>query len=232
MIRQGKNRLTPVRLKICGLTRAGDVAHCLARGVAFVGFNVYRGSKRYVEPATARDLWLAARASAAPGSLTTRAVAVVVDPSLAELEGLLAAFPELAAVQFHGAETPAALLAARSVLGRRESWKAVGIGARADVQALPQLFAGACDLILLDNARIPPGAAVMGGSGQAFDWGWIDGYEATLPFGVAGGVNPDNVAELAAHAGVGTIDVSSGVESAPGIKDPHLVDALCRIIAT
>ncbi len=232
MIRQGNNGPPGPRLKICGLTRAGDVSHCVARGVHFVGFNLFPGSKRHVSALTARQLWLAAVAEvlARGDAVRTQPVAVVVDPGADDLARALVEFPELAAVQFHGGETPEALERMRARLGGRAAWKALGVGADKDVREAPRRFAGVCELILLDNARVPAGAAVMGGSGQAFDWRWIPEYDAGVPLGIAGGVRPTNAAQLLAFPAISLIDVSSGIESAPGEKDRGLIDALCRIV--
>lgn len=229
MIRQGKNGPQGAHLKICGLTRPADVGYCLARGVAYAGFNLYRGSKRFVDPASARRLWLDAL-SLAGGPVTTAPVAVVVDLAADELARQLALFPELAAVQFHGAESPSDLERSKAVVGGRGLWKALGVAREADVREAPRAYAGVAELILLDNAKVPLGASVMGGSGQVFEWAWLAGYDAPSALGVAGGVTPENAAKLL-NRGVFLIDVSSGVESAPGVKDHARIDALCRIIA-
>jgi phosphoribosylanthranilate isomerase len=219
MSRKGKKLL-----KICGVTRTEDAAHCVRRQVAYVGFNLYPGSKRHVTAEAARAVW-----NALPDRGVTQAVAVVVDVAPEELARILAVFPELVAVQFHGHETPEQLARLKAALGGREAWKAVGIAAEADVSALPGGYAA--DLLLLDSAKIPAGASVMGGSGQAFEWRWIPRYSAPSRLGVAGGVRPANASALLAHDRVELIDVSSGVESAPGIKDHAAIDALLAVLA-
>lgn len=224
MIRQGKNGPKGPHLKICGLTRAEDARYCVERRVAYVGFNLFPGSKRHLAAAAARALWMGLKEHG-----QTRPVAVVVDLQPHDLARQLADFPELAAVQFHGVETPAQLRGLRQVLGGRALWKALGIASATDVHRAEQ-FNDACDLLLLDNAKIPAGASVMGGSGQAFDWQLIDEYRAAPTLGVAGGVNPANARRLLDWPQVGLVDVSSGVESSPGVKDRAAIDALMRAL--
>ena len=226
MIRQGKNGPRGPLLKICGLRRAADVAHCVAQRVDFVGFNLYFGSKRFIEADAARHLW-----TGLSDRGTTSAVAVVVDIDPDELTRIVGAFPELTAVQFHGQESPERLTELRKRLGGRAVWKALGVATEGDVRETPRRYHGRCDLILVDQAKIPSGATVMGGSGQAFDWQWIKAYSAGIPLGVAGGITPVNAAEVCAYAQVSLVDVSTGVESAPGEKEPAAIAALARIMA-
>jgi phosphoribosylanthranilate isomerase len=230
MERQGKS--TFPALKICGLTTAADTAQCLALGVDFAGFNLCPASKRFIAPDAARRVWLDAlaavrRESASP--VRTRPVAVVVDATEDGLARALAAFPELTAVQFHGSETADAIRQLRGVLGARDAWKAVPVRSREDVAAAAA-FAGVCALALFDTAKAAPGASVLGGSGQSFDWRWLDAHArgaGRLPLGVAGGIKAGMLAALAAHA-PDLVDVCSGVEATPGRKDPAKVDALWR----
>lgn len=219
MVRQvEKSKAWPPSLKLCGVRRVEDVRLAAERGFRWVGFNTYRGSKRHIDAAAAAAVWREAGVSGAA------AVLVVVDAEPKDVAAALAVFPETWAVQCHGAETPAALDAMRAVLGGRELWKALPILAESDVRELPRRFAPHCDLVLLDQGKPPQGAAVAGGSGVRFDWRWLAAYDAATPLGVAGGVRPENVAELRAHAPA-LIDLSSGVERAPGVKDPGLVAA-------
>lgn len=198
--------------------RPEDVRYCLDRAVGWIGFNFHPGSKRYIEPAEARRMWL--DAVAAVGSPPpTRAAGVVVEPSLARIESLVADFPELEALQFHGKETPEDLAAARDCLGRRAVWKAVTLGSRADARAVGR-YEGHCDLLLCDSAE--PGT---GGTGARFDWSVLAELAWTGSWALAGGLRPENVGS-ASRTKAALLDVCSGVESAPGTKDRPKIDAL------
>ena len=144
------------------------------------------------------------------------------------------AFPELEIMQFHGGETATELAARRRCLNHRDIWKAVGVAKAEDVVEAPRPFIGAVDLILFDQAKIPVGATVMGGSGHAFRWDWLDRFGAAVPFGVAGGVTPSNALGLKGlKVTPAVVDTASGVERGmPGIKDRGLIEALVRILGT
>jgi len=210
-------------LKICGVTRVEDVRACLELGVDFVGFNLYSGSKRYVPPADAARLWAeGARGHAGRG----RPAAVLVDPTPELLAEAFAVFPALEVCQFHGRETAGTLASFAALLGPRKVWKAIGVHNQSDIAAAT-VFAGHAHLVLFDSAAVPVGAKVAGGSGQAFDWTLLAAYRGPLPFGIAGGLKPGQLASLRAYAPA-VIDVCSGVETAPGIKDAACIAALIQ----
>ena len=107
-------------------------------------------------------------------------------------------------------------------------WKALPVETAADAQRAFE-YAGVADLIVFD-AKAPKGAILPGGNGHAFDWHALDGVKGRLPFMLSGGLNPDNVAAAIAITGAGAVDVSSGVETAPGVKDPELIRRFLRAV--
>jgi phosphoribosylanthranilate isomerase len=209
-----------VRFKVCGLTAEDQVAAAAAAGAAYLGFVLFPPSPRAVTPARARDL-----ARAAPPGVAK--VGLVVDADDALLDAILAQVP-LDLLQLHGAETPARIRAIRARAGLPVI-KAVGVGAAGDLAAVRRA-AEAADLVLLD-ARPPRGADRPGGHGAPFDWGLLAGLSLPRPWFLAGGLTPENVAEAVRRTGARQVDVSSGVESVPGVKDPALVAAFARALA-
>ncbi|MCL4188828.1 MAG: phosphoribosylanthranilate isomerase [Rhodobacteraceae bacterium] len=203
-----------VRVKICGLTRAGDVDAAVRAGAAHVGFVFFPPSPRALSPAAAAGL-----AVAVPAGVTR--VGLVVDATDAEVDAILAAVP-LDLLQLHGSESPARVAALRARTGL-PVMKAVGIAGPGDIRRAMG-YAAAADRLLLD-ARPPPGAVLPGGNGLAFDWRLIAGQGWPLPWMLAGGLTPGNLAEAVACTAAREVDVSSGVESAPGVKDAARIAA-------
>lgn len=214
--------------KICGLTREEDVAHCLSVGVPYAGFNFHKGSKRFVTPAKAAEIWRLAVRHHGANPLVTRPVAVVVDYSADELGAALQVFPELAVVQFHGKESPEDLARLARVAGERTIWKAIGVATPEDL-ARAKDYQDTASLVLFDSAHVPQGQSVIGGSGKTFDWNWLSTNRPTVAFGIAGGVNPKNVRDALSYK-PRLIDLCSGVEASPGVKNSGLVDAMAREI--
>lgn len=202
-----------VRVKICGLTDPGAVRHAAGSGAAYVGLVFFPGSPRNLAPGMAGML-----VAAAPPGVTT--VALLVDPDDA-LVDRVAALP-VGMLQLHGHETPArvAEIGARA---RLPVMKAVGIGSADDVARIAA-YEPVADQILVD-ARPPAAATRPGGNAAAFDWRLIAGRRWERPWMLAGGLTPENVAEAVRLTGARQVDVSSGVESAPGVKDPARVTA-------
>jgi len=126
-------------------------------------------------------------------------------------------------LQLHGSESPERVAQVKARFGL-PVWKALPVAAPADV-ARADAYARIADLLLFD-AKTPKGA-LPGGMGLAFDWQLVKGFRAA-PWGLAGGLSPANVAEAVAVSGAPLVDCSSGVESAPGVKDPALIAAFCR----
>ncbi len=196
-------------VKICGLRTPGDVASAARAGAAYVGFVFYPPSPRSLTIEEARTAALAA-----PPGLAK--VGLVVDADDDLLDAILARVP-LDMLQAHGTETPerVAQIRARSGL---PVMKAVALGGPEDLPQL-DLHARAADQILVD-ARPTADAALPGGNGLAFDWRLLVGRRWAGPWMLAGGLTAANVAEAIRLTGATQVDVSSGVESAPGIKDP------------
>ncbi|GHF35940.1 phosphoribosylanthranilate isomerase [Seohaeicola zhoushanensis] len=203
-----------VKVKFCGLKRPEDVAAAVAAGATYVGLVFFAKSPRCVSIDTARELAL----SVPPGIAK---VALTVDADDAALDAIVGAVP-LDMLQLHGRETPERV----TDLRRRHGlpvMKAVGVAEEADLAAL-ETYGKVADQLLVD-AKPPKGAVLPGGNGLAFDWRLIAGRRWPVPWMLAGGLTPANVAEAARMTGARQVDVSSGVESAPGVKDPELMAA-------
>lgn len=202
--------MSRIRVKICGITTAVGLA--AAAEADFVGFVFFPASPRAVTPAQAKAI-----STAHPGG--PRRVGLFVDPD----DALLAeAAPLLDMIQLHGAESPARVADIRARF-RRPVMKALGIATEADLGAIAT-YARVADMLLLD-AKPAPGATRPGGNAHAFDWGLV--RRAALPpiWMLAGGLTPLNVAEAIAASGAPAVDVSSGVEASPGVKDAKLIKA-------
>jgi phosphoribosylanthranilate isomerase len=200
-------------VKICGLTRAPDVVAAVDAGAALVGAVLYPPSKRAVEPGRLAELFAPARGRALR-------VAVTVDPD-DELLAALAAAGALDLVQLHGHESAARVAEVRAWTGLGVI-KAIAVADAADLGPAAD-YAAVADRLLLD-AKAPPGA-VPGGNGIAFDWTLLRRRAPTGRWGLAGGLDPANVAGAVALSGATWVDVASGVEVAPGIKDHAAVRA-------
>lgn len=205
--------------KICGLTTPATLDAAVGGGASHVGFMFFPPSPRHLDPAEAAGL--AARTPARVAK-----VGVFVDPDDAVIAHAIAA-AGLDAVQLHRV-TPARAAAIRAQT-RRETWVAVAVKTRADLDGA-RAFTGAADRLLYD-ARTPDGATLPGGMGLRFDWTVLDGFAHPLPWVLAGGLDAGNVGEAIARTGAALVDVSSGVESAPGVKEPALIAAFLRAVA-
>ena len=206
-------------IKICGISTPDALDAALAARADFIGLVFFAKSPRHVE--AARAAALAARAAGRAG-----VVGLFVDAEPDFLDSVLATV-RLDHLQFHGRETPAQIAAASARHGL-PVWKALGVRTRADLAAADQ-FAGAAARVLFD-AKPPEGADLPGGNGLRIDWTILRGLRPALPWMLAGGLDPDNVAEAIAITGAPAVDVSSGVESAPGVKDPARIAAFCTAV--
>ena len=207
-------------VKICGLTEPGPVEQAGRLGAAFLGFVFYPPSPRCVDPALAREL-----VALAPEGAQT--VGLVVDASDAEIEALLQAVA-LDALQLHGHETPERVAEVALRFGCQVI-KALRVETADDLAALPA-HAEAADMVLFD-AKPPRDAAWPGGHGLPFDWRLLEGLALDRPWLLAGGLHAGNVAQALALTGAPLVDVSSGVESRPGVKDPDKLDAFFAAVA-
>ncbi|MBU3079427.1 phosphoribosylanthranilate isomerase [Sphingomonas quercus] len=207
-----------VAAKICGLSTPETLDAALAARAAHVGFVFFAKSPRNVTPDQARAL-----ATRAEG--VARRVGVFVDPDDALLAVAIAA--GLDAVQLHGDETPERTAAIRQRFSV-ETWKAIPVRTAADLTAAGR-YRGAADRLLFD-AKTPRGADLPGGLGLRFDWRLLEGYRHAAPWALSGGLDADNVAEAAGITGATLVDVSSGVESAAGVKDVDRIAAFCQAV--
>ena len=202
----------PVKVKICGLKTEAALLAALDGGADYVGFVFYAPSPRSLPPQEAGRLAELARGRAG-------VVALLVDPDdevLDEVVGKVG--PDL--IQLHGKETPERVAAIRKKWGR-PVMKAISVETRADAD---RAFEYAADLFLFDAK--PPrdmAGALPGGNGITFDWHALDGVKGKVRFMLSGGLDPDNVAAAIRHTGAEIVDVSSGVETRPGEKDPRLI---------
>ena len=203
-----------VIVKICGLTTEKALDATLAHGADMAGFVVCEKSPRHL------SLDLAARLGKRAGN-RTRKVLLTVDADDALLVAAIAAL-EPALLQVHGSETPERAAAIRARFGL-PVMKAIGIGSAADLALISQ-FDAATDFLLFD-AKPGPHAKMPGGAGKSFDWSLLSGLKTKKPWLLAGGLDAGNVAEALARTHAPGVDVSSGVESAPGVKDEAKIAA-------
>jgi phosphoribosylanthranilate isomerase len=208
--------MTAPAIKICGISTAESLDACIAARADWCGFVFFPRSPRHVTLAQAADL--AGRTGKQIGS-----VGLFVDADDATLAQAVAA-GRLDALQLHGKETPARAAQVRERFGL-PVWKALSIATVEDVTRAAA-YAGAADLVLFD-ARTPEGT-LPGGMGLTFDWSLLRAHKAPLPWGLAGGLNPANVGEAIRMTGAPLVDTSSGVESAPGVKDMDKIAAFCK----
>lgn len=203
------------QIKICGVTTPDALDATIAARADFVGFNFYPPSPRFLPLDRAAEL-------AARSHGRIRRVGVFVAADDAALAEAVAA-GRLDAIQLHGGESPAQAAAIRARFAL-PVWQVLSVSTATDI-ARAETYAGVADFILFD-AKTPKGT-LPGGMGLAFDWSLLAGYRGSLPWGLAGGLSPANVAEAVQISGAPLVDTASGVESAPGIKDPALIAAFC-----
>lgn len=203
-----------VRVKICGLKTPADVQAVAEAGAAYCGFVFFEKSPRHVDIETAREL-----AFCAPVGLAK--VALVVDADDAMLDKITGEVP-LDMLQLHGSESPDRVAQVKQRYGL-PVMKAIGVAEAADLPLI-DLYAQVADQLLID-AKPPKGAVLPGGNGLRFDWQLVQRKYWTRPWMLAGGLHAGNVAEAIARTGTRQVDVSSGVESAPGVKDAAKIRA-------
>ena len=200
-------------MKICGVSKPEDVAAAATAGASYVGLVFFEKSPRYVSFQKARALALEAPAGLAK-------VALVVNAEDAFLDDLTTQVP-LDMLQLHGSESPERVADIKARYGL-PVMKAVGVADAGDLTAI-DTYSAVADQLLID-AKPPKTADLPGGNGLSFDWRLLQGRKYwTCPWMLAGGLTPDNVAEAIRLTGARQVDVSSGVEAAPGVKDPALI---------
>jgi phosphoribosylanthranilate isomerase len=204
-------------VKICGLSTRETLDVALDAGADMVGFVFFPPSPRHLGLETARDLGKHAKRRAVKVALTVNAD----DATLADIVDALQ--PDI--LQLHGEETVARLRDIKQKFGL-QVMKVLAVETPADLASLPG-YAAVADSILFD-ARAPKEATRPGGLGAVFDWHVLENLDLKLPFMVSGGLNAGNVAEAVRVTRAGGVDVSSGVEGAPGVKDPGMIRAFIR----
>ena len=201
-----------IQSKLCGLTKNQDIDAAAEAGAAYVGFVFFPKSPRNLEVAEARELALRV-----PLKITK--VALVVNADNAFLDHITASVP-LDMLQLHGMESPERVVEVKARYGL-PVMKALGIANTKDI-ILAQTYAGAADQLLLD-AKPLSGHDLPGGNGLSFDWKLLHGQKWSVPWMLAGGLTPINVAEAIQLSGAKQVDVSSGIEAMPGQKCPKLM---------
>ncbi|SFG24652.1 phosphoribosylanthranilate isomerase [Novosphingobium sp. CF614] len=210
--------MTTPAIKICGLTTPDAVDAVVKARADFAGLVFHPPSPRHLKLDAA-----AALAARAQGHV--RRVGLFVDADDAVLGETIAA-TGIDLLQLQGSETPARVAQVKARFGL-PVWKALPIAARADLDRAAA-YAEVADMVLLD-AKTPKGA-LPGGLGLSFDWSLLVGWKAPCPWGLAGGLAPGNVAEAIRLTGAPLVDVSSGVQSSPAVKDPAKIAAFCAAV--
>lgn len=206
--------MTGTLVKICGLSSPETIAAAVQAGASHVGLVHFAKSPRHLSLAEAARLRALVPAQ-------VKAVLLVVNPAREVLdEAVREVRPDV--VQFHGSEAPEALARFRAETGI-EVWRALAVRDAADLADAAH-FRGAADRVLLDA----PASSLPGGNGTAFDWSLLAGWQAPLPWGLAGGLTPANVGEAIRLTRAPLVDTSSGVERAPGSKDMDKIAAFCK----
>jgi phosphoribosylanthranilate isomerase len=201
-----------VEAKICGLSTPETLDAAVRAGARLVGFVTFPKSPRHISTETMRVL----------GALVPRTVTRVglfVDPDDALLDEKLAT-GALDLLQLHGGETPERVAAIKRRTGK-PAMKVIKVGAPADIERGVAAYAGVADRLMFDTAE----GALPGGNATAFDWTFLSGRSVPLPWILAGGLDPGNVADAVRVTGARTVDVSSGVESSRGVKSVDLIRA-------
>jgi len=204
-----------VRSKICGLKTPADVVASV--GAAYVGFVFFEKSPRHLSLPAALELALAVPVGQAKVALTVNADNTFLDQLTAQVP--------LDMLQLHGDETPGRVAEVKARYGL-PVMKAIGIAAASDLEKI-SLYTGVADQLLID-AKPPKDAALPGGNGLTFDWRLLAGRRWATPWMLAGGLTPENVTLAVQLTGANQVDVSSGVERAPGVKDADKIAAFIR----
>ncbi len=206
-------------VKICGLKTDEALDAALEGGADYVGLVFFGKSPRNTTLEEARG-----RAAHARGRAGI--VALSVDADDTTLDGIVAAAsPDV--LQLHGHESPERVAAIKARYGLTV-WKALPVETAADAERAFD-YAGIADLIVFDG-KPPKGATLPGGNGRVFDWAVLEAIKGRVPFMLSGGLTAENVGEAVRVTGAQAVDVSSGVESAPGVKDPELIRRFLRAV--
>lgn len=207
-------------IKICGLKSPEAIERALARGATHIGFIFFEKSPRYIEPDVAAKLAEAARGRA-------KIVAVTVDPTNDDLDEIMTLLrPDI--LQLHGNESPERVLTIKAI-HNVQVMKALSVRDENDLRRV-ESYIGIADRFLFD-AKPPTGSQLPGGNGVSFDWALMHWLDESVDYMLSGGLNKDNIARALAETKTGAIDISSGVESSPGIKDVAMIDEFFDAVA-
>ena len=207
----------PPLVKICGLSTPETVDAAIRLGATHIGLVHYEPSPRHVALDLAAELRQRAQGKVKVALLLVNASQQLTGEALSKVR------PDI--IQFHGTETPEWLARVKRLVPA-QIWKAIGLR-DADTLDRTQKYRGIADRILFDA----PAAAMPGGTGTRFDWSLLANHRHSMDWGIAGGLTPDNVGQAIAETGAPLVDVSSGVESAPGIKDVDKIAAFLKAVA-
>ena len=210
-----------VHVKICGLSTPETLDAALKGNASHVGLVFFAKSPRNLTPERAAALAVRVQGKA-------KIVGLFVDPATDDIDRVMAQV-RLDAIQLHGDEPPAAVSRLRTTTGL-DIWKALPVRTARDLNEA-QKYRGAATLILYD-AKPPAGSDVPGGNGLRFDWELLRGHQHALPWALSGGLDASNIAEAVRITNAPLLDVSSGIESAPGIKDVDKIAAFLKATRT
>ena len=203
-----------VEVKICGLSTPETIEAAVDAGATHIGLVHFDKSPRHVSLEDAVRL-----RKIVPSTVKTVVLLVNAD---VRTSGRVIELVKPDVIQFHGSETPEWIGLVRKKTDV-ETWRALGVKDR-ETLLNSRRFEGAVDRLLFDA----PAKALPGGNGETFRWELLAGFEHRIPWGLAGGLTPDNVAEAIRSTGTQMVDASSGLESAPGVKDVDKINAFCK----
>ncbi len=207
------------QVKICGLKTAEAAERAVALGASHVGFIFFPKSPRNIEPDDAGRIADRIRGQA-------KIVAVTVNADNDELDEIVSAL-NLDILQLHGSEDAERLLTVKAMYGL-PVMKALSVREASDLEKI-DAYIGIADRFLFD-AKPPKGSDLPGGNGVSFDWKLLDALDGSVDYMLSGGLNADNIGEAMAQTNARAIDISSGVESAPGVKDLKLMESFFNAV--
>ena len=206
-------------IKICGLKTAEAIDHAVALGASHTGFIFFPKSPRNIEPDDAGRLGERVRGRA-------KIVAVTVDADNDDLDEIVSALrPDI--LQLHGSESPDRVLTVKALYGL-PVMKVLSVREASDLERIGP-YVGIADRVLLD-AKPPAGSDLPGGNGVSFDWRLLDALDESVDYMLSGGLNANNIGDALAQTQARAIDTSSGVESAPGVKDLKLMESFFNAV--
>lgn len=206
------------QVKICGLSEESTLQAAIDAGADFIGFVHFKKSPRHVELARAAEL-----KKLIPAHI--KSVVVTVDPDNTLIRDIVHTVnPDY--IQLHGSETMVRMAEIHALHPKLKIIKAIPVATSADLEKIPQMRL--ISSIYMFDAKPPKGADLPGGNGVSFDWNILKDYRDPNPWMLSGGLTPENVQAAIRASGAKIVDVSSGVESAPGVKDAGKIKAFIK----